>query len=233
MARVSLEDWTTRALANRPEIRMADSTTRLKIYAGKSARAENLLKIDASGFLGQSAAAYQDEDLTYQDSYNIGVKAVLYFGGSSVSPFASKEKTAPELGTNSRTATEAQSISLGILDSLAGRSNYYQSQIEIEKAKQELRTVKRDIMLEVREAFYNYQKAKIQLDAAKKELEFRNKEADIAETKDKLHQIEATQLIQAILSAKEAEINLNEARSFVIISVFAMEKATGTKIFHQ
>lgn len=229
-ASVSLDDWTTRALANRPEIRIADVTAKLKKFSSKVARAENLLKVDASAFLGQSGAAFKDEALNLQDSYNVGVKAVLYFGGSSVSPFASKEKTAPDLGNNTRTETTAQTVTLGLLDSLAARSNYYQAEIEVEKAKQEFRITKRDIMLEVREAFYNYQKAKIQLDAAKKELEFRKKEAIIAETKDRLHQIEATQLIQAITAQKESEINLNEASAFIVIATFALEKASGSKI---
>lgn len=218
------------ALSNRPEIKIGLLTQRAKEYARKVSRAENLFKVDASGFIGQSGAAFRRETLSMKDSYNVALKGVLYFGGSSIAPMASTEKTAPDLGSASRTDTRAQNITVGLLDSLPAGSSLMQAKVDEEKAKEEFRKIRKDILLEVKEAYFNHQKAKVQIESAQKELEYRKKEAAIAQAKDRLHQIEGTQFLQSLGSLKEAEISLKEASVFYITSYAALEKSTGGKL---
>ena len=226
----NLQEMILKALSSRPEIKIAYYNQKARDYAKRIARADNLFKLDASGFVGQSGAAFSNESFIFKDSYNIGVKASLFFGGSSINPLASKEKTAPDLGSTSRTETESQSMTVGVLDSLGAGSNYYQSQIEENKARDEFKKIKKDVILEVKESFYNYQKARIQIESALKELEYRKKEFAIAETRDRLHQIESTEYLQSLSSLSEAEIALKEASAFSAITIFALEKATGLKL---
>lgn len=225
-----LENLISMALSSRPELKIAYLNAKFKEYGKKISRADYLFKVDASGFLGQSGAAFKDETLTLKDSYNVGVKGVLYFGGSSLSPMVSRDKTAPDLGSNSRTETEAESLSVGLLDSLTARSNYFQAKIDEEKSKEELRKTKKDIILEVKDAFFNYQKAKIQIGSARKEVEYRKKEFAIAKAKDKLHQIEAPQYLQTMASLVESEVELKQAVSFYLTSIAFLEKATSSKL---
>ncbi len=227
---LKLEDLINLAIANRPELKIQSLNRKVKEYAKKVARAENLFKVDASAFLGQSGAAFRQEALTMKDSYNLALKGVLYFGGSSIAPMASTEKTAPDLGSASRTDTRAQTVTVGILDSLPSGSNYMQSKIEEEKAGEEYRKNRKDIVVEVKEAYYNFQKSKIQISSAQRELDYRKKEAEIAKAKDRLHQIETPQLLQALSSLTEAEIGLKEAKSFLVTSRSALEKATAVPI---
>ena len=225
-----LEDLINLAVANRPEIKTASLNRKVKEYAKKVARAENLAKVDLSAFLGQSGAAFRNEALTMKDSYNLAVKGVLYFGGSSIAPMASSEKTAPDLGSASRTDTRAKTVTVGILDSLPSGSNYLQSKIEEDKALEEYRKNRKEIVIEVKEAFYNFQKAKVQISSAQKELDYRKKEAEIAKAKDRLHQIETPQLLQALSSLTEAEIGIKEAKSFLVTSRAAIDKATNSPV---
>jgi len=227
-ANLAMDNLIALALSNRPEIKAAYLGKKIKEYARKSARGDYLLKVDLSGFVGKSGAAFATEpSLTLKDSYNLGAKAILYFGGSSVSPQLSHEKTAPDLGTNSRTETRAQVVTLGLLDSLGNRSAYFQTRIEEEKAKEEFSAQRKAIVIEVKEAFYNLQRSRIQIDTSRKELEYRKKEAAIAKTKDRLHQIEAAQFLQAITGVTEAEVGILEATAYYLTSMAALEKATG------
>ncbi len=214
------------AMTHRADLKMAYLSRKYREYARKAARGDYLLKVDASAFVGQSGAAFQSEALQMKDSYNLGIKGTLYFGGSSFSPTATSEKTAPDLGSTSRTETESQSVTIGVLDSLGAASKVMEAKIEQEKAEEEYRKVKKDLTMEVKEAFYNYEKAKLQIDSARSELEYRKKEASIAQEKDRLHQIDATQYLQSLTSLAEAEIGLREAMSFYLISISALEKAT-------
>lgn len=218
------------AMANRPDVRIAQLNALAKIYGRRIARADYLFKVDASAFVGKAGAAFRSEAIEMKDSYNLGVKGTLYFGGSSVNPNLSKEKTAPDLGSTSRTDTEAQSVTVGILDSLGASSNLMQARIDEEKAEEDVRKTKKDVTVEVEEAYFNLQKARIQIESAKRELDYRKKEAAISEAKDKLHQIEAPQYLSAIGGRTDAEISLKEAYTFYLTSRAALEKAIGGRI---
>jgi outer membrane protein TolC len=225
-----LENLMNYAMANRPDIRISQLNAQAKIYGKRIARADYLFKVDASAFVGKAGAAFRSEAIEMKDSYNLGLKGALYFGGSSVSPNLTKERTAPDLGSTSRTETEAQTVTVGVLDSLGASSNLMQARIDEEKAAEEVRKAKKDATVEIKEAYFNLQKAHIQIESAKRELDYRRKEAAIAETKDKLHQIEAPQYLSSIGGEVDAEISLKEAFTFYLTSRAALEKAIGGKI---
>ena len=54
--------------------------------------------------------------------------------------------------------------------------------------------------------------------------------AAIAPAKDRLHQIEAPQMLQAMSGRAEAEVKLREAMAFHLVSIAALEKAIGAKL---
>ena len=228
--KITLEQLARIASISRPEIKIAYLNKKGREYGRKSARAETLVKVDASGFFGQAGSAFQSETLTMKDSYNVGVRASLYFAGNSLSPLLSNEKTAPDLGSTSRSETNGRTINVGLLDSLGYISSYQQAKIDEAKAEEELRKSKKDIEMEVQEAYYNFQKAEIQIDFANKELVYRTKEIAIANARDKVHSIETSELIQAETALSEAEISVREATAFWVISYFALEKAIGKKL---
>jgi len=227
---LELEHLLPMALTNRPEIKMAVLTRQFREYSKRTARAENMLKIDLSGFVGKSGSAYQREELSMRDSYNIGLKGVWNFFGNNVTPMASQDKTAPDLGSTSRTETRSQSVTVGFLDGMEAGTNLRQADIDEEKSKDDLRKSRKDILLELREAFYNYQKARLQIESSRIEVDYRKKDAAIAQAKDRLHQIEAPQMLQAMSSYTEAESKLREAIAFYMSSIAALEKAIGTKL---
>jgi len=224
------EELLNKALSFRPEVRAAYYRRKAQEYGRKSIRGENFFRVDVSGFIGQSGAAFRGEDLELEDSYNIGVRAVMYFGGSSLTPLISREKTAPDLGSTSRTETNAKSVSLGILDSLGSQINVLSATIEEEKAREELRKIRKEITLEVKEAYFNYTKGRSQIDSAYKELKYRQVEAEIAQTRQQLQQVDSTQLLQALSALTEAEVSIIEAKTFIVIAIAALEKATGSQL---
>lgn len=226
----SLDELLAKALSTRPDLRSAYYSAQASKFGRRVARSETLLKVDVSGFIGQSGAAFSNESITMQDSYNVGVKGTLYFGGSSISPLYSKEKTAPDLGSTSRTQTQGQSVSLGILDSLSGSSNLMQAKIDEEKAALELEKAQKQVVMEVKEAYFNFQKALLQLASARSDLAYRTKEVAIARAKDRVNQLDPTQYLSALSGRTDAEVNLKEAMAFALVSYAALEKALGAKL---
>ena len=223
-------DLVNKAIANRPDLKIANLARLSREYAQKVARAENLLELDASGFIGQSGAAFSSEELNMKDSFNVGIQATLYFSGSSLAPLFSKEKTAPDLGSTSRTETDAQSVELGVLDSLSNANDYLEAKIEAQKAIVEFNQTKKDMIQEVKEALFNYQKGLIQLTAAEREISYRKKELAIADAKNSHQDIEPTQYLSAMISETESEINYKEAIVFTAVSLISLEKAIGANL---
>jgi outer membrane protein TolC len=223
--RVPMERLIEEAYARRPDMLSAEYNARLHIYGYKAARAEGRLRVDASGFVGKSGGAFDNEPLELQHSWNAGLQASLYFVGNSAKGLASREKKAPDLGEASRTRTESKSVSAGFLDGLKVISDKQQALINRDRALMERDQTRRNVEIEVREAVYNLEKAVIQLKGAQLESRYRDKEAVIARQKERMNLLEPSQVLQAELSFAEASVSKEDATAFYKVSVAALERA--------
>ncbi|MBI4396126.1 MAG: TolC family protein [Elusimicrobia bacterium] len=218
------------ALRHRPEMISAEHTARMQVYGEKAAKADGRLKIDASGFLGKAGGAFETEDLKLKKSWNVGVQASMFFMGNSARGTGTRERTAPDLGESSRTETRGVTASVGFLDGLRGISERRQATMNKEKALMERDQTRRNIDVEVREAYYSMQKAKIQLKGAEQELTYRRKEQNIARQKERMNLIEPSQALAAESSLTEAVVSQEEAMAFYRVSLASLEKAVGMSV---
>jgi outer membrane protein len=215
------------AMSHRPEMVSADYTARFQRYGEKVAKAEGRLRVDVSGFIGKSGGAFEAEDLQLRSSWNVGVQAGMYFAGNSLRGTGTKEKTSPDLGETSRTGTNAQTANVGVLDGLKVISDRRQATINKDRAMMELDQSRRNVDVEVREAFFNLEKAKLQLKGGQQEYDYRQKELTIARQKERMNLIEPTQALSAESSFAEASVSLEEAVAFYQVSLAQLEKAVG------
>ncbi len=87
--------------------------------------------------------------------------------------------------------------------------------------------MRRNVEVEVREAYYNFEKAKLQLKGAQQELDYREKQAGIARQKERMNLIEPTESLSAESSYTEALISHEDAVAFYHVSLASLEKAVG------
>jgi len=217
------------ALVNRPDLLIASLGLESRQHAENMSKADNALKIDASAFVGESGAAFEGEALNLESSYNVGVRGSWLFGGHSLNPMVSRDKSAPDLGSTSRTETNSVSVDFGILDSLEDRAGLMQSEINREEAEDSLNRARNDVVKEVHEAYFNYQKAVLQRKSSRVELKYRKNVANISREKDRQNRIGAYKFLENLSRESNASMTLKQADVFYLISLAGLEKAVGTK----
>jgi outer membrane protein TolC len=114
-----------------------------------------------------------------------------------------------------------------MFDALKSAGDARQARAARDRAIYERDQARRDVEVDVREAYYNIQKGKIQIKGAEAELDYREKELDIARQKERMNLIEPAQSLAAESSYGDAVANHEEALSFYQVSLAGLERAVG------
>jgi outer membrane protein TolC len=224
------ESLVSLAYDHRPEMRVAEQTAAAQRYSYKSAWAQNLVKVDGSYFTGQAGGNFEDEPFEMRHSWNAGLQASLYFGGSTVSGAATKEHTVPDYGETTATDVKGRTANIKLLDSLKSAGDARQARAARERARHEFEQARRDVQVDVREAYYNIQKSKIQIRGARSELDYREKELDITQQKERMNMVEPKETLAAENAYGEAVVNYEEALAFYQTSLAGLERAVGVPL---
>jgi outer membrane protein TolC len=227
---VPVETFVDAAFKHRPEMLNADYAATASAYGAKAARADGRLQIDASGFIGKAGGSFVEDPnnpFSYKTSWNAGVQASMFFLGNSLKGMRSRDRTSPDYGETTATNTDATTASVGLLDGFKVIGDGRQARIARERAYYEREQARRNVEVDVREAYYNIQKARIQLKGAKVEVEYRQKELGISRQKERMNLIDPPQAMQAEVSYADAVNGWEEAISFYKVSLANLAKAMG------
>ena len=223
----SIINW---AQEHRPDVRIARLNAELARYNMKAAEADQSMKLDASGFIGKAGAAFSEDDYELRDSWNVGLRVSRAFWGNTLRGSFSKEKTAPDLGQSFITESQQNSVEVGLFDSMPGRSNARQAELQYERAKAELVEAGRKAEYEVRETYYNLEKSARQLEAVREDLKFRLKDLEITREKVKLGLAELSQLMAAEVAFAQAAVTEQDALSAYNIALAEMDRVAGAEV---
>jgi outer membrane protein TolC len=218
------------AYDHRPEMRVAEYTATAQKYSYSAAWAQNLLKVDGTYFTGNAGGAFESDPLELRNSWNAGVQASLYFGGSTVHAAVTDEHSVPDYSETTATDVKGKTASVNLLDSLKSAGDARQARAGRDRARHEFEQARRDVQVDVREAYYNIQKGKIQIRGARAELDYREKELDITEQKERMNLVEPKDTLAAENAFGEAVANYEEALSFYQISLAGLERAVGVPL---
>lgn len=218
------------AYENRPDKLAADYAFLAQKFGHRAAAAANMLRVDGTYFLGRSGGAFESDDLVLGRSWSLGVQASLYVGGNTVKAASSKEHMTPDYAETTAQDVKAVSGSFALFDSFRSGGDARQAEASRIRAQYERFQARRNVEVDVREAYYNIQKAKIQIKGARVELDYRDKEMDIAQQKERMNMIEPQQTLAAENAYADAVSNYEEALAFYRISLAGLERAVGVPL---
>ncbi|UCH12134.1 MAG: TolC family protein [Candidatus Omnitrophota bacterium] len=179
-------------------------------YEEKIARGKNKLKVDLTGFLGRSTSYYETEQEKWNREWNIGIKVSKpLWGGNTASYSFAKEETKKKVGMTDRQSTDVHSGEFAILDAMGVATGVQEAEVKRHKAENELLEARRQVNLEVKEAYYNYQEAIIQVKNSLEKVRFQKEAAKTAKAQAELNEALQSQVL-------EAEIKLADERSLYI-----------------
>jgi len=224
---VDLEEAVQLSLRNKPDILVNSLLVKFHEYEERIAVAKTKFKVDLSGFIGQSAAAFETEPLDTGDDYFVGLKATRNWGPNSANASVTKTKTSPRLGQTTRTESTVYSSEIGIVDQLASLSEIKQAQVNLNKARRDLEEAKDAAVQEVQEAHISYQKARLQLGYARQKIAFREEQVKILKAQAGVNEALPSQVLEAVMRLTEEWVGQAQALSNYYVALAKLNKAVG------
>ena len=224
---IDLEDALRLAAHYKPDILVNSLLVKFQEYEERIAKDKLKWKIDLSGFIGTSAAAFETEKLDAGDDYFVGFKATHAWGANSTTTSVTKTKTSPRLGQTTRTDSTVYSAEMGILDQLQGLSEIQQAEVNLEKARRDLEDARMVAFQEVQESYISYQKARLQLEYAGQKISFREEQAKILKAQAGLNEVLPSQVLEAVVKLTEERVGQAQALGNYYIALAKLNKAVG------
>lgn len=230
---MDLEELLRFSVRYRPDIHVNSLLVQFHEFEERIAKAKGKLRVDLSGFVGASGAAFETETLMLDKDYFIGIKASQAWGPHGMSVSATTTKTSPRLGQSTRTDSTVVQGELGLFNQLAGQSEIQQARIGLEKARQDLDEVKATVFQEVHEAYLSYNKARLQLEYARKKVIFREEQVKILEAQASLNEILPSQVAEALMRLYDERSGEIQAMVNLQVALAKLNKAIGVPGYFQ
>lgn len=247
---VKYEDALKAAFANRPEVIINTLMIDYYLYGEKVAASKGLPKVDIMGSWGLAKETYLPEDNAFNSTgwgnlpgtntpiiadeklkaqWYAGVKASLPAWGSTGEYSFTREQWVPTVATFQGTEAKTNSFKLKILDNLAMYSDKQLSEIDFDRARQELNKTKQDVNLEVKEECFNYQKALIQLDTAEYKVKYQENELEFTRMKRSIDEAEDSNVIESMIKLSQEKFGYVQALTDCHTAIASINKAIGVK----
>jgi len=232
---IGLENCYMLAMANRPDFKIKEKTIEYYEFERKMMKAKGWPKIDFHGSYGRSQENYEPlrEDEAKRGlspEWFAGFKGSWPFWGNTLEYNYVKEKWAAGYSSykesiGSETATSYYNIKL--LDDMAYFSNLEESKVGFESAKYEYAKAKKDLTIEVKEAYFKYRKALLQMDVAKAKVEHQRMFVGVVEERRLYGEMEISKTIEEHEKLAGDEYSLVHGNASYFTTLTALNKAVG------
>jgi len=226
---VNLDKCLGLAYKNQPDIAVNKLLVESGEYGEKIAKGKDNFKIDLTGFYGKSGSHYDTEPDNLQDAWNIGVKVSKPFWGNTASYAFTQDKTSVKVGETDRTAAKSHEGSFAILDGMAIAADVQEAKVNKQRAENDLIEARRQIALEVKEAYYTYQEAIIQVRNSLEKVKFQEESLKVARARAGLNEALQSQLLEAMIKLADERSVYIKALSDYNLSLAKLNKAVGIK----
>ncbi|MFA5144362.1 MAG: TolC family protein [Candidatus Omnitrophota bacterium] len=229
------------AMVNRPEMKI--NSLMIDYYnCGKwITKAKLWPKVDLLGSWGLAKEQYvgMDFDPTIdleqklQAQWYAALKVGMPFWGSTGEWSLTKEHWVPVVSTTHGTDATTMEMKLKVLDNLTSLSEKQLSDIDFDKARQELTKIRHDITLEVKEGCLNYQKALIQSETAQNKLKYQAGDLELVKLKRSLDEVQDSNVIDSMIKLAQEKFGYLQALTDCHIALATINKAVGIEDYYK
>jgi outer membrane protein TolC len=200
-------------------------------YNEKIAKGKESFKVDLTGFYGKSGSHYETEDRELDKDWNIGVKVSKPFWGNTANYSFTKEETSRKVGQTDRTGSTVHAGEFAIYDkdSLSVKTEIKEAKVGRRKAEDDLIESRRQVALEVKEAYYNYQESVLQVKNALEKVRFQEEAVKVAKAQAELNEALQSQLLEALIKRADERALYVKALSDYNLALVKLNKAVGIR----
>lgn len=234
-----LDDYIKMAYDQRPDLKLEANRLRSNIMAKRAALGKLLPQVNVMmefGDLGEAFTETADPEIQMRPDYKPEWQTFLElswnFGGSTVKYSRDRDQNAPSVSqfqSGSGTTTRKDSFSVAILDNLEDVYRLKEAQIEIMDEFVKLEDKEREVIKEVKEAYFNYKRAMIQFQAQIKQLLYRIRQAQLQKHKLEQNEIQASEYIQAENELLQDQAQFHKVMAEYYSARVALNRAVGMR----
>jgi outer membrane protein TolC len=155
-------------------------------------------------------------------------------GGNKVGYTFNRDYRAPnlaEFGESAYTFVRKNSVDIGVLDGLDAFVNVKDAEVNRLNQVVELEKAEKQVLQDVKQAYYDYQKAVIQVNSTVKRLEYRKRLRDFSEYRLSKKEIEISEYLQAESDLVRERAELHKALKEYFTAKAALNHAVGIQDF--
>ena len=155
-------------------------------------------------------------------------------GGNKVGYTYSRDYRAPNLaayGGGTNTFIRKNTLDFGVLDGLDAFVNVKQAEVDKLNQVVELEKAEKQVLQDVKQAYYDYQKALIQVNSTVKRMEYRKRLRDFSEYRLSKKEIEISEYLQAESDLVRERAELHKALKEYFSAKAALNHAVGIQDF--
>ncbi|MBI4550128.1 MAG: TolC family protein [Candidatus Omnitrophica bacterium] len=230
----TLDDYIRLAYDNRPDLKMEVNRLRSSIM-GKRAQVGKLLpQVNVTMDFGELAEAFTDtvDDPSHRPEWQFIAEVSWNLGGNTVKYTRDRDQNAPSVSqfqAGSGSTTDKHTFSLALLDNLEDVYRVKEAQVEILDQFVKLEEKEREVVREVKEAYYNFRRAGIQLDSEMKQVLYRERLAVLSKHKLEQNEIQASEYLMAEKDLSEEKSQFHKAMADYYVARVGLNRAVGIR----
>ncbi len=167
---------------------------------------------------------------TWKNEWKIGAEMSWNLAGNTAKYTFDHDQRAPSisqfLGQQGPIST-SHTFNVSLLDGLNSLADLKETKIAVLEQVVQLEKTERDVIRQVKEAYFNYNKALIQLESNYKRMQYREKLANLAKHRLDNNEIQISEYVQAQLDYAEERLQVHKALSEFYLSKANLNRAIG------
>ena len=222
---------------HRADLQVEAAKLKATQFAYRVALGQRMPKVDLLVEFGELAEAFitnldSKRGPPHRHEFRFGMEMTWPFLGNTLKYNYDHDQHAPSVtqflsGTGTRTV--ANSLSANILDDMGQFSSMIEAKISNLEQVVELEKTERDVVREVKEAYFNFNKALIQVESAYKRMGYRNRLAQLAKHRLETNEVQISEYLQAEMDFVQERSLVYKAMSDFFLSKAKLNRAIGIR----
>lgn len=230
----SLEEFVDLAYQNRPELRVEAEKLRSAALEELIARGPFLGRVDLLTEFGELGEAFilDADDPTHRPEWRLGLEASSNLFGNKVKYTFDNDQNAPSVsqflqGTGSQITRRKMEI--GFLDGLEEYADLKEAQVKKLEQVIELEKKEREVIREVKEAYFDYHKARVQMESSLKRNQYRERLVKLNLLRLEKAEIEISEYLQSEIDLSEERGRMHQALADLFKAKSKLNRAIGIR----
>ena len=222
------------AYEHRPDLQVESAKLKATQFAYRVALGQRLPQFDMLIEFGQLAEAFISDSLDpkHRNEFRFGMEATWPFLGNTLKYAYDHDqhaKSVTQFQSGEGTRALSHTFSAKLLDDMGQFSSMLEAKISNLEQVVELEKTERDVVREVKEAYFNFNKALIQVESAYKRMGYRSRLAELAKHRLDTNEIQISEYLQAEMDFTQERGLVYKALSEFFLSRAKLNRAIGIR----